>query len=106
MKLHGFIMQKTLILISITMKTSCPISILITNIQVVSFNFTKDFTNYISNKNFNPNYLNMMFRGMVVTGLWAHRGITEIMRASSNLTADIFTQEATYIVQVKYIQQQ
>jgi hypothetical protein len=78
--------------------------ILLINTQVVSFNFIKNFTNYVSNKNFNPNDLNMMFRGVVVAGLWAHIGITKIMRACSNLSADILTQEVTYIAQVKYIQ--
>jgi hypothetical protein len=44
----------------------------------------------------------MYIEEWLLTGLWVHRGMTKIMRACSDLAADILTQEATYIAQVRY----
>lgn len=93
-------MQNTMILIFTTMRTSYFILFII-NTQDMSFIFTKNFTNYVtSNLNFNPDFLNMMFRAVVDTGLWVLR--VKVIRVCSDLAAENLTQEATYIAQVKY----
>lgn len=93
-------MQKTTILIFTTVRTSYFILFII-NTQDVSFIFTNNITNYVtSNLNFSPDFLNMMFRAVVDTGLWVLK--VKVIRICSDLAAENLTQEATYIAQVKY----